>query len=56
MWPEFVSDEREFRPETVADHEVYLSFHNDTDALTFRDWLSDLGWKQFDDYRKDVQR
>lgn len=31
----------------VADHEVFLSFRNDDDAIFFREWWNDVGVKAF---------
>lgn len=54
--PDYVTDHRQHRAADVADHEVYLSFASDEDALAFRDWLYDAGWQQFKAYRSEVQR
>jgi len=34
----------------VYDHEVFLGFHNDEDAYSFRDWLDDQGLELFQEY------
>lgn len=31
----------------IADHEVFIVFVNDNDALAFRDWLAAEGWNRF---------
>ena len=42
----------QFRPEDVADHEVYMSFRNDSDALAFHEWWADQGAVLFAEYLK----
>lgn len=37
---------------TVPDHEVLIVFVNDDDALDFRDWLADEGWRRFADWER----
>lgn len=30
-----------------ADHEVFMSFQNDSDAILFREWFAVKGWPAF---------
>ena len=30
-----------------AEHEIFLSFHDDQGARAFSDWLTDAGWEAF---------
>lgn len=39
-----------FPQEEVADHQVFMSFRNDSDAAEFRDWWSDQGALTFGEY------
>lgn len=32
---------------SVPDHEILLVFNGDEDALNFREWLEEHGWKLF---------
>jgi len=36
----------------TADHEVFLSFINDDDAVAFHEWWAEKGYQSFLDYRK----
>lgn len=31
----------------IADHEVFLSFNGDSDAILFREWFAVKGWPAF---------
>ena len=44
---EFVT---EYPSSRVADHEVFMSFTNDDDAIAFREWLASVGLELFDEY------
>jgi hypothetical protein len=35
----------------VAEHEIFMSFNDDEDALHFLDWLHDRGWEDFQSFR-----
>ena len=38
--------------ETVAEHEVFMSFVNDDDALLFREWFDEIGEDLFNEWVK----
>ena len=47
----------------LAEHEVFMSFNDDSGAYAFQDWWSEEGEKQFaewclesDEYRDDVEK
>jgi hypothetical protein len=48
------SVEREFR-RSVAEHEVFLSFNNDSDACDFSEWINGEGLAAFLDWQKKCQ-
>lgn len=50
---------RELPPQTVADHEVFLSFEGDSDAIAFHDWWYAVGSAAFANWltkRKETDR
>lgn len=32
----------------IAEHEVFLAFNGDSDAVLFYEWWNLVGWKQFE--------
>ncbi len=36
----------------IADHEVFIVFVNDDDALEFRNWLAAEGWYSFANWKE----
>ncbi len=43
---------KEFPQDDVADHEVFMSFAGDSDALAFREWWAEEGLKLFKKWAK----
>ena len=37
----------------IAEHEVFLSFNNDEDAVAFQEWLQEEGLAKFDEWMDD---
>lgn len=54
MWPENVDDMTSTPGSRIGEHEVFFSFNSDSDAMDFRDWLQDAGWKHFEAYKNGV--
>lgn len=50
MWPKDVEDRRSTRC-SVPESEVLLSFTSDDDAYAFRDWLQEVGWGKFHNWK-----
>lgn len=51
--PETFSDvdfPTEYPAKRVAEHEVFMSFNDDDDAVAFRDWWAEVGAEEFQDW------
>lgn len=45
-----VTFESEYPRDSVAEHEVFMSFNNDGDALAFREWWDEKGAVLFQEF------
>lgn len=52
MWPDEITLNTHFPGKAVADHELFISFDNDDDALAFDNWLQADGWAAYAEWRK----